>query len=386
VTEPIRQTVSPITRTISEVGNRLQQAGPSPTITGTTQRLQPPSGSSPRPGQAGPAAGGPLQGIRNTVNRVTGGASGGGSGALVGVLPGGGTVPAGGANGGPPPAFGGSTFTAVGGGTYLDVTAADQGLRWLNIDPAGMSTAELAAAVAALSGCFYALPAREQRVLALRGGLGGRQPLSRRAVARLLGLQPQSVRALEIRGVRGLQAAAASDGCAGSPGATAMASGVGLISPLVATLTEPLRPLSATGGGAVGGADGFSAPALAGPAVGRAFLDGERVRWEVLAPVLLALGILSGLWLLVGGASRDERELRRRGRPFPARPLRAHPASRANGATANGAAERASAYRSRTSGVRSSEAPAEREESVRVEGTAGRAERRGAGVGRRTAA
>jgi hypothetical protein len=267
----------------------------------------------------------------------------------------------------------------VGGGTYLDVTAADQGLRWLRIDPAGMSTAELAAAVAALSGCFYALPAREQRVLALRGGLGGRQPLSRRAVAGLLGLQPQSVRALEIRGVRGLQAAAASDGCAGSPGATAMASGVGLISPLVATLTEPFRPLSATGGGAVGGADGFSAPALAGPAVGRAFLDGERVRWEVLAPVLLALGILSGLWLLVGGAFRDERELRRRGVPFPARPLGAHPASRANGATANGAAERASAYRS-------SEAPAEREESVRVEGTAGRAERRGAGVGRRTAA
>jgi Sigma-70, region 4 len=65
---------------------------------------------------------------------------------------------------------------------------------------------ELARVVAELRGCLGQLAPKQRRVLALRAGVGSRPALSRRQVARRLGLGVAQTRRIEQRGLRRLGA------------------------------------------------------------------------------------------------------------------------------------------------------------------------------------
>lgn len=70
-------------------------------------------------------------------------------------------------------------------------------------------------AVRQLRGCFYALSRFQRRVLALRGGLEERPPMSRAAVAARLHTTRTRVRRAERRGLQRLRKAEQSDNCTG---------------------------------------------------------------------------------------------------------------------------------------------------------------------------
>jgi hypothetical protein len=91
----------------------------------------------------------------------------------------------------------------------------------------------LGRAVEHLRGCFYALSRLQRRVLVLRGGLGDRPPMSRRAVAKRLDTTRLRVRRAEHRGLRRLRAAARSDRCTAHGGRSRTG-------PAVASAARPL--------------------------------------------------------------------------------------------------------------------------------------------------
>jgi hypothetical protein len=104
-----------------------------------------------------------------------------------------------------------------------------------------------AAAVASLSGCFYALTPFEQQVLVVRSGLDGRRALSRSTVASLLGTTPASIAATERTALVELQSAANGIGCM-------PVHGLGPANAQTAFIGGPFGPV------------GYVTPALPGPA------------------------------------------------------------------------------------------------------------------------
>jgi hypothetical protein len=163
------------------------------------------------------------------------------------------------------------------------------------VDFAHLSQAELAVAVSELRGCLSALSGLERRFLALRAGLNGQGPRSRRAVARRLGISTSGAGRVERRALQKLRVAARTRGCAQAPsGAFGLASRNLLVSPLVAHLIGAAPAVPAV-------AD--APPALDPDSPRLTSLGGGGIGWKVLGPVLGVLGLLTALVLVMTGAS-----------------------------------------------------------------------------------
>ena len=101
--------------------------------------------------------------------------------------------------------------------------------------------------VTRLSGCLGLLPSSESRYLALRAGVGGERPLSRRAAAQRAGIPAERADTAERRGMRRLRRAARAGGCgAGSAGATVALTGSAGPQLQPAVLMAPAPPLRDT--------------------------------------------------------------------------------------------------------------------------------------------
>lgn len=167
-----------------------------------------------------------------------------------------------------------------------------------------LDSESLAAVLSQLQGCFYAISAMERRVLMLRSGLGGGPVFSRRAAGRVLGMSTAKVGRLERRGLRTLAGTAAHGGCvAGNALADVPA-------PL-AILWSAVSPHSVVSGGQVGPGQ-LSGGTLAAVAPDWSSLRPASMPWGTLAVAIVAIGILTGIALILGGTT-----LRRRRRPPP---------------------------------------------------------------------
>lgn len=116
----------------------------------------------------------------------------------------------------------GASPSSSGGGQVRGTSLKWQGRpRRGHAKPHPAAERRLREAVEELSGCLYAVSDFERRVLVLRTGLKGGEPLSRGRLARRLDRPREVVRTAERRGLRGLRRASRQGGCGGNSGGVA---------------------------------------------------------------------------------------------------------------------------------------------------------------------
>jgi hypothetical protein len=153
----------------------------------------------------------------------------------------------------------------------------------------------LRAAVASLAGCVGELGPLEQRVLALRFGLGGGSPRALGAVARTLGISRAGALRTERRALRSLRVASATTGCAaGGSGIAAIFDPKTIGTPAVALLGAGAAANGSGAGGPLGASvAGAAVPSWPG-------LPGGDIGWLLIALVTVG-GLLTLAGVLMGG-------------------------------------------------------------------------------------
>jgi hypothetical protein len=207
----------------------------------------PPAPALPKSGGGGSGGGGTAGGVVNGVKQVlrpasdaTGGVTGNssaGTSPKSGTAGGGGSSTSGSGNSGttagPGGTFGGPDGGGSAGGGFVGPGGFGApgifgggagtpavfalgllgGIRGNVIGAGSGGVSALAAAVASVAGCFYALTPFEQQVLTVRSGIDGRRALSRSALATLLGTTPKAIAATERGALGTLRSAARTNGC-----------------------------------------------------------------------------------------------------------------------------------------------------------------------------
>ncbi len=154
--------------------------------------------------------------------------------------------------------------------------------------------------VARLSGCLDLLPSREGRFLAMRAGVGGARPMSRRDAASRAGIPRTRADTAERRGLKRLRRAARAGGCgAGSAGSTVALTGSAGPQLQPAVLMAPAPPLRDTAelSRERQGVKGVSESS------GTAAADAEEPR-SLVTPISDAIdgGTMAGWYVLLGAA------------------------------------------------------------------------------------